>query len=44
MESSFLDGELSTIGTGIDKLMPPMSRFGFGGSDREGKNIGLLIS
>lgn len=42
MANSFLDGEISTIGTGIDKLMPPMSRFGFGGSDREGKKHRII--
>lgn len=28
MENSFRDGEVKTTGTDIDKLMPPMSRFG----------------
>ena len=27
---AFRDGELKTTGTGIDKLMPPVSRFGGG--------------
>ncbi len=34
MENAFRDGEVKTIGTDIDKLMPPVSRFGGG---REGK-------
>ena len=34
MESSFRDGEIKTIGTSLDKLLPPMSRFG-GGNNRE---------
>lgn len=34
MESSFRDGEIKTIGTSLDKLLPPMSRFG-GSNNRE---------
>lgn len=34
MESSFRDGEIKTIGTSLDNLLPPMSRFG-GGNNRE---------
>ena len=30
MESSFRDGSVKTTGTDIDKLMPPISRFGGG--------------
>lgn len=30
IENAFRDGEIKTIGTDIDKLMPPMSRFGSG--------------
>lgn len=30
MDNSFRDGALKTIGTDIDKLMPPVSRFGAG--------------
>ena len=40
--NSFMDGELSTIGTGIDKIMPPMSRFGFGGTNREEKKHRII--
>ncbi len=36
MESAFRDGEVRTTGTDIDKLMPPISRFG-GGSRAEKK-------
>ena len=35
MENAFRDGEIKTAGTDIDKLMPPISRFGGGG--RAGK-------
>lgn len=30
MENAFRDGEIKTVGTDIDKLMPPISRFGGG--------------
>ena len=32
LESAFRDGEIKTTGTDIDKLMPPVSRFGGGGA------------
>lgn len=32
MENAFRDGEIKTTGTGIDRLMPPVSRFGAGGA------------
>lgn len=32
MENAFRDGEIKTHGTDIDKLMPPVSRFGGGGA------------
>ena len=35
VENAFRDGEIKTIGTDIDKLMPPVSRFG--GGNREAK-------
>ena len=35
IDNSFRDGELKTIGTDIDGILPPMSRFG--GSNREEK-------
>ena len=34
MERSFRDDELKTIGTDIDKIMPPVSRFGGAGRDK----------
>lgn len=30
IENAFRDGEIKTTGTDIDKLMPPVSRFGGG--------------
>lgn len=32
LENAFRDGEIKTTGTDIDKLMPPVSRFGGGGT------------
>ena len=32
LENVFRDGEIKTTGTDIDKLMPPVSRFGVGGA------------
>ena len=40
IERSFRDGELKTIGTDIDKIMPPVSRFG--GSGRADKKMNLI--
>ena len=40
MENSFRDGEVKTVGTDIDKLMPPISRFG--GGSREKKKQGVI--
>ena len=37
IESSFRDGQVRTTGTDIDKILPPMSRFG-GGNRQEKKN------
>jgi len=37
IESSFRDGQVRTTGTDIDKILPPMSRFG-GGNRKEKKN------
>ena len=36
IESSFRDGQVRTTGTDIDKILPPMSRFG-GGNRKEKK-------
>ena len=32
LENAFRDGEIKTTGTDIDKLLPPVSRFGAGGA------------
>ena len=40
IENSFRDGELKTTGTDIDKLMPPVSRFGSG--KRATKKQGII--
>ncbi len=37
IESSFRDGVVRTTGTDIDKILPPMSRFGGGGGRQEKK-------
>lgn len=35
IENAFRDGEIRTAGTDIDKLMPPVSRFGGSGRDKK---------
>ena len=40
LENAFRDGEVKTSGTDIDKLMPPVSRFG--GSGRAAKKQGII--
>lgn len=40
MENAFRDGEIKTTGTDIDKIMPPISRFGSGG--RAGKKQSVI--
>lgn len=40
MDAAFRDGSVKTSGTAIDKLMPPMSRFG--GGDRAEKKQGVI--
>ena len=40
LEKSFKEGEVKTSGTDIDKLMPPVSRFG--SSDRSVKKQGII--
>lgn len=42
MENSFRDGVLKITGTDIDKLMPPVSRFG-GGGLRDKKKQGIIV-
>lgn len=45
IENAFRDGAIKTIGTDIDKLMPPMSRFGGGNRSEKKKNIvGKLLT
>ena len=39
MENSFKDGNFKTTGTDIDKIMPPMSRFGGGNRTEKKKNV-----
>ena len=41
LENAFRDGEIKTSGTDIDKLMPPVSRFGGGGA-RAKKKQGVI--
>lgn len=38
IENAFRDGEIKTTGTDIDKIMPPVSRFG-GGRDKKKENV-----
>lgn len=40
LENAFRDGEIKTTGTDIDKLMPPVSRFG--GDSRTKKKQGII--
>lgn len=40
IENAFRDGEIKTTGTDIDKLMPPVSRFG--GGNRAKKKQGII--
>lgn len=40
LENAFRDGEIKTAGTDIDKLMPPVSRFG--GGKRSEKKKGII--
>ena len=44
VEFSFRDGVLKTTGTGIDKIMPPMSYFGGGKIERKKSIIEKLQS
>ncbi len=41
VENAFRDGEIKTIGTDIDKIMPPVSRFG-GGGNRDKKKQTII--
>ncbi len=39
LENAFRDGEIKTAGTDIDKIMPPVSRFGGGGRTKKKQNV-----
>ena len=39
IESSFRDGQARTTGTDIDKILPPMSRFGRGNRQEKKKSV-----
>ena len=39
IESSFRDGQVRTTGTDIDKILPPMSRFGEGNRQEKKKSV-----
>ena len=39
MENAFREGEVKTVGTDIDKLMPPVSRFGGGNRGKKKQTI-----
>ena len=39
LENAFREGEIKTTGTDIDKLMPPVSRFGGGGRTKKKQTI-----
>ena len=39
LENAFRDGEIRTTGTDIDKLMPPVSRFGGGGRAKKKQGV-----
>ena len=39
IENSFRDGALRTTGTDIDKILPPVSRFGGGNRSQVKKNV-----
>ena len=39
MENSFRDGSIKTTGTDIDKLMPPVSRFGGGNRAKKKRSV-----
>ena len=39
LENAFRDGEIRTAGTEIDKIMPPVSRFGGGGRAKKKQGV-----
>ncbi len=44
IENAFRDGEVKTTGTDIDKIMPPMSRFGGGREEKKKEVIEKLLA
>jgi type I restriction enzyme R subunit len=42
IDNAFRDGTLKTTGTDIDKILPPVSRFGSGGEDRVKKKQDVI--
>jgi len=42
IDNAFRDGTLKTTGTDVDKILPPVSRFGGGGSNRAEKKQGVI--
>jgi type I restriction enzyme R subunit len=39
LENSFREGEIKTVGTDIDRIMPPVSRFGGGHRAEKKQNL-----
>ena len=39
LENAFREGEIKTAGTDIDKIMPPVSRFGGGGRAKKKQGV-----
>ncbi len=39
LENSFREGEIKTVGTDIDRIMPPVSRFGGGNREKKKQSI-----
>lgn len=39
IDNSFRDGQVRTTGTDIDKILPPMSRFGGGNRQEKKKSV-----
>ena len=39
MENAFREGEVKTVGTDIDKILPPVSRFGGGGRAKKKQSV-----
>lgn len=44
IENSFRDGEIKTSGTDIDKILPPVSRFGGGRATKKQGVIARLLA